>query len=120
MAFTDTFILSTQSTFVGRVQAALVTACGNIANEGLAVPNHPARVQLVHQILANPSNLANYTTLFAVTVAADTTVISDATQAGTVPLTTGNVQTQQALITDAHISNAVSAEFNSYCQGIPA
>jgi hypothetical protein len=55
-----------------------------------------------------------YKVLFANTVATDANVSGDATVAGTVPLTTGNVATQAALVTDAHIDNAISSQFNSF------
>jgi len=52
--------------------------------------------------------------LFAMNVANDASVIADATVNGTVVLTTGNVATQAALVTDAHMDTAISGEFNAY------
>lgn len=116
-SFNDANILGTNALFVGRVQAALLSACVNIAAEG-NVADHAVRLQLVHAVLSTPTNLANYASEFGLTAATDATVLADATQNGTVVLTTGpgNIATQQALVTDAHITNAVSGQFNAFCQ----
>ena len=55
-----------------------------------------------------------YKVLFADMIATDANVLADATQAGTVALTSGNVATQAALVTDAHMDAAVSSEFNTF------
>jgi hypothetical protein len=115
----DSFVLGTNSTFIGRVKAAMVSAAVNIASEGLNVVNHGPRIQLVHGILSSPTNQDNYASMFTLSVATDPTVLADATQAGTVVLG-ANVGTQQALVTDAHIDTAVAGQFNAYCQGIQA
>ncbi len=120
MVLADSSILGVNTAFVGRVQSALLLACTNVMSEGATASLHIPRVALVHQILANPSNLTNYTNMFALSAAVDATVWSDATVAGATPLTTGNATTQQALVTDGHINNAVSAAFNAYAPGIPA
>lgn len=117
-SLSDSNILGTNSVFLGRVQGSLLAACVAIAAEGLAVLLHPARMQLVHQILASPTSLTSWSTIFALAVATDTTVLADATAAGTVVLTGANVLTQQALVTDAHINTAVSARYNAFCPGI--
>jgi len=64
--------------------------------------------------MAATSNQAAYVTLFANAVATNATVLSDATQAGTVVLTTGNVAAQAALVTDAHIDAAIAGMFNAF------
>ncbi len=115
----DSNVLGANTVFIGRVQAALLATCNAIFSE--ASNNlHVFRVSLVHQILSNPTNLANWASTFALAVGTDTSVLGDATQAGTVALTTANVLAQQALVTDAHISNAVSAMFNAFCPNISA
>lgn len=116
----DSYLLGTNTTFLGRVQASMVAAAVAIASEGISVVNHQARVSLVHQILASPTAETNYATMFSLTVATDANVLADATASGTVALTAGNVATQQLSVTDAHIDSAVSGQFNAYCQGIQA
>jgi hypothetical protein len=115
----DSFTLGTNAAFLGRVQASMAAAAVAIAAEGSNVVNHPARLELVHLILLSPTAQSSYATMFALSVATDTTVLGDATQGGTVVLG-ANVGTQQALVTDAHIDTAVAAQFNAYCQGIRA
>jgi len=116
----DSAVLGANTSFIARIQASLAAACVAIFAEGIGVNNHRDRVSLVHQVLSTPGNLLNWATCFAVSVATDTNVLSDATQAGTVPLTTSNVLAQQALVTDAHINSAVSGQFNAFCVGIAA
>ncbi len=60
-----------------------------------------------------------FKSLFACVVTSDANVISDATQAGTVVLTTGNTAAQAALVTDAHINTAVGNSFNAFFR-VPA
>jgi hypothetical protein len=119
-SFNDSAVLGANAAFVSRVQSALLSAAININSEGINVVNHGPRIQLVHQVLQSPSNLTNFATMFGLSVATDASVIGDATAAGTVVLTTNNIAAQEALVTDAHITNAVSGQFNAYCSGINA
>jgi len=48
----------------------------------------------------------------------DTNVLNAATQNGTVALTTGNVATQAALVTDAILTTAIATAFNYFIAGI--
>jgi DNA-binding IclR family transcriptional regulator len=107
----DQAVLSADPTFQGRVQESLVSSCISIANEGVAVANHKRRSDFCAAVLAAP---ASYKTLFAISVATDASVISDATVAGTIVLTAGNIAAQELLSTDAHIDAAISAEFNAF------
>ena len=107
----DQNMLSTDTTFQGRVRAALILACVSIANEGWAVAFHRERSTYAAQVLNSPDT---YKTLFANSVATDASVISDATAAGTVILTTANVAAQAALVTDVHIDNAIAGQFNTF------
>lgn len=111
VSHSDRFQLSQDVGFQSRVQAALAAACVNIANEGWAIAFHRERASFAVQIL---NGAQNFTILFANTVSTDTSVIGDATQAGTVALTSGNRAAQALLVTDVHIDNAISAEFNAY------
>lgn len=107
----DMFILSTSTNFQNRVKAALVTASVSITTEARTTAFHRERETYAVAILNSPDS---FTPLFTNTIATDALVIGDATQAGTVVLTAGNVATQQALVTDAHIDAAISGQFNSF------
>jgi hypothetical protein len=116
-SFSDSSILAGDPTFQARVGAALFTFCQVVATEGWTVAFHRERSGFVNQIFTttlNSQGINPWVFQFANTVASDATVLSDATAAGTVVLTTGNRATQQALVTDQHISNAVASQFNSY------
>lgn len=119
-SLSDSNVLGINATFSGRVQSSLLAAAIAIFAEGSAIANHRDRVAFIHQLLASPANVANFTSLFALTVATDATVLGQATQAGTVVLTGSNVAAQQALVSDAAISNAIAGQFNAFVQGIPA
>lgn len=110
----DMYQLSQDPVFQNRVQASLLAACVAIANEGWAVPFHRERATFAAQVLSSNGSQATYVTLFANAVATDANVIADATQAGTVALTPANRATQALLVTDAHIDNAISGQFNSF------
>jgi len=103
-------------TFVGRVRSAMMLGCIAVANEGWTVPFHRERATYVSQILNAPDN---YVSLLAGTVATDAAVIADATAGGTVPVTAANSDTQQALVTDAHIVAALANQFNAFFR-VPA
>jgi microcompartment protein CcmK/EutM len=106
--------LSQEPTFQNRVQASLVAACIAISNEGWSIPFHRERSDFATRVLLAPNGTTNYVGLFSNAVATDALVIGDATQAGTVVLSSGNRATQAALVTDAHIDSAISAMFNSF------
>jgi microcompartment protein CcmK/EutM len=108
--------LAQEPTFQNRVQASLVAACVAISTEGFSVVFHRERADVARQVLLGPNTPTNWVQLFSNAVATDTNVIGDATAAGTVVLTSGNRATQQASVTDAHIDNAVSGMFNSFCR----
>lgn len=97
--------------FKNRVRSSIVAASIAIMNEGWAIAFHRERQTYAVQILNSPDT---YTPLFANSTATDAAILADATQAGTVVLTSGNVAAQAALVTDAHIDNAVSGQFNSF------
>jgi hypothetical protein len=115
----DNYWLSTDQTFQHRVQSSLVATCIAVANEGNTTNQHTARMRLINQILnGNPTSLTNWVQLFAISVATDTNCINDATGSGATNLTSGNVAAQAALVTDAHISSAISGQFNTFIQPI--
>ena len=113
-SFSDMSLLANDANFGNRVGSGLWQTCVNISSEAWS-SSHAARKQYVTQILNNPTF---YKPFFVNVVSVDASVIADATAAGTVVLTTGNVATQGALVTDAHIGNAISAAFNAFISGL--
>lgn len=107
----DMNILSGDAGFIGRVRASMIATSIAITTEAWTVAFHRERQTYAVAILNQPDI---FKALFANSVATDASVISDATQAGTVVLTSGNVAAQAALVTDAHIDAAISGQFNSF------
>lgn len=110
-SYTDKYILSTDPTFGNRVLQSMIAYCGVVGAEGYGVPFHRERERFVTLILQNPPFFKN---VWISIVADDATVIADATQAGTVVLTAGNVAAQAALVTDTHIDNSIASTFNNF------
>jgi hypothetical protein len=110
-SFSDQNFLRQDNGFQGRVRQAMLSACISISNEGWTIPFHRERQNYLIQIMNAPDV---FTPLFAGSCASDQNCIADATQNGTVVLTDANTPAQAALVTDAHISNAVASDFNSY------
>lgn len=111
-SYNDMAVLASNAVFQDRVRSAMIAGAILVKGESpTAIPFHREREAYVVQALNSPDT---FKVLFANAVATDSTVIADATQGGTVALTTGNVATQQALVTDAHILAALSATFNSF------
>ena len=110
----DQYVLSTDTTFQNRVQSSLLAACVAISNEGWSIPFHRERATFCAQILTNTVSPNPYVTMFTNSVSTDANVIGDATQNGTVVLTSGNVAAQAALVSDAHIATAIASQFNSF------
>ena len=113
-SYSDMSFLAADVNFSARVGSALWQQCVNIANEAWSNV-HSARKQYVVQILNNPTM---YKPFFINVVSVDTSVIADATVAGTVAVTAANAPAQGALVTDVHIANAISAAFNAFVSGI--
>ncbi len=91
----------------------MIAASIAIYNEGWSIAFHRERQALAVGIMTAPDT---WKPLFANGAATDSNCVSDATQAGTVALTGGNVATQAALVTDAHIDAAVSGQFNCFAR----
>lgn len=116
----DQYQLSQSPPFQNRVQASLIAACVAIGTEGWAVLFHRERSTFAASILSASGTVqSTFVQLFSNSVATDTNVIADATQAGTVVLTSTNRDAQGALVTDAHIDAAISGQFNSFIR-LPA
>lgn len=111
-SFNDMAVLAADTTFQNRVKAAMITGAVVVSAENKStVAFHRERETYAVQVMNSPDT---YKVLFANAIATDATVLADATQAGTVALTTGNVATQQALVTDAHITTALGLVFNAF------
>lgn len=110
-SYSDKAMLTTDQTFGNRVLMALIAACDAIGTEGYGVAFHRERARYASAVLNLPLTFKPF---FINVVADDPNVIADATQGGTVVLTTGNVAAQAALVTDAHIDAAISANFNNF------
>lgn len=110
--YNDKQLLSSDVTFQNRVRQAMMAGCTAVKNESpVTVPFHRERETYVVGIMNQPDV---FKLLFAYACASDSLCIGDATVGGTVPLTTGNVQAQAALVTDAHIDTALGANFNTF------
>jgi hypothetical protein len=121
-SYNDQAILAVDPIFVARVQQAMIAACINVQSEGISNnPNPPGnaiglqahlkRAALAVQIRVNP---AAFKAIFALGVATDPNVIANATVNGTVVLTTGIIDAQQALISDANIDAAIANQFSGF------
>ena len=115
----DSYQLSQSPLYQNRVQAALLLYLASVESENGAanpwnVAWHRERTSFVNLILSSPISMGNFVNLFAATSSTDAFVLSDATAGGTVPLTAGNRDTQQALVSDTHIDNAIASQFNSF------
>lgn len=110
----DAYQLSQSPVFQNRVQAALYTYCTVVGSEAWTVPFHRERTTFVTGVLSNISTPNPWVVMFANIASTNATVLADATQAGTVVLTTGNRDTQAALVTDTDLDNAISSQFNTF------
>jgi len=116
-SFSDAYQLAQDPVFQGRVGAGLFTYCQTVGTEGWTVAFHRERAQFAVNIfnaLLSAQGVNPYQIQFAHSVAADSSVLADATVSGTVPITGANAATQALLVTDTHISNAIASQFNSY------
>lgn len=111
VSYNDKQLLSTDVTFQNRIRQSMVAACVSIKNEAVTTAFHRERETFLVQVVNSPDT---YKSLFAMTAANDTSIINDATNSGAVALTAGNVATQAALVTDAHIDTAIASQFNSF------
>jgi hypothetical protein len=112
VSYSDKQFLASDPTFQNRVRQSMIAACVSIASESpTTVAFHRERATFGVACMNSPDV---YKLLFANAVANDASVIADATAAGTVVLSSGNVAAQAALVTDAHMDTAVSSQFNSF------
>lgn len=111
VSYNDKQLLSADATFQKRVRQAMIAACVSIKNEAVTTAFHRERETFLVQVINAPDT---YMLLFTNSVSNDSAVINSATATGTVALTTGNVATQAALVTDASLDTAVASQFNSF------
>jgi hypothetical protein len=124
----DKGLLGTDPNFQLRVKVAVIQYALVVANESVGIAQHASRVQ-VATVLLNDQNFS-WVSRLAALVATDSTVSSGPTAAGTIALTptvttcdtatppvcttvVGNLATRAALATDASITSAIAAGFNS-------
>lgn len=115
----DQQLLASDPTYQNRVRESLISYC--IFIDGETVLNglnglspfelHIKRVNYCAAVMGNPDN---YKQIFAEASATNGTVIGDATQSGSVSLTSANVATQATKVLDPDLNNAVSSVFNTF------
>lgn len=123
----DQVTLANDGLFVQRVRQSMIFEAINISADGLTTGINLKRHALVQQIMNSPDSLKS---MFSAALATQPSVINPATATGTVVLKpmvclgqgatcteTGNVDTQQALVTDAVIDNSVLFVFNAFFGG---
>jgi hypothetical protein len=110
-SYSDQQFLAADLTFQNRVRQSLITACIAIKSEAVTVAFHRERETFLVAVTNQPDL---FKVIVAQAAATSASVISDATQAGTVVLTSNNAAAQAALVTDAHIDTAISSDFNSF------
>jgi hypothetical protein len=110
--YTDQQLLAADLTFQARVRQALLKGCVAIkAEDPTTTPFHREREAFAVSVANNPDA---YKILMSQSISSAANVINDATVSGATPLTSGNVATQAALVTDAHIDAAITANFTSF------
>lgn len=110
--FNDSQLLASDPTFQNRVRQSLIVQCLNAQVEDPnTVPFHRERETWAAAVMNSPDS---YKETVACAVAGSLACVQDATVGGTVPLTSGNVAAQAALVTDQHINAAIVTGFNSY------
>jgi hypothetical protein len=111
-SYSDQQFLAADAIFQNRVRQSMITQSIAIKNESpTTAPFHRERETYLVALTNQPDQ---FKLIFSQSVATNATVISDATQGGTVVLTGNNAASQAALVTDAHIDAAISANFNSF------
>ncbi|SRR6266852_1591358 len=110
--YNDQQLLASDPTFQNRVRQSLIAACLAIKSESsTTVAFHRERETFLVAVMNQPDI---FKIMITNSVATNANVISDATVVGATPLTSGNVATQAALVTDPHIDTAISSNFNSF------
>jgi hypothetical protein len=113
----DQTFLAADPTFQSRVRQSFLNYCvGSVLTENATTTVlHFKRVNFCSLVMSTIGGPDNYKLMFAQAAAANATVISDATVAGTVPITSSAIAiTQAAVIPDGDVNNAVSAAFNIF------
>ena len=113
MSLNDQHVLAGDLGLRGRIGTALAATCVYITLEASTAAYHYERAKLATQILGQLDS-QRWPVLFQQVVCTDSQVVDDATEGGTVELDADNVAEQAAKVTDAHLSAAVSSQFNSF------
>lgn len=108
MSLSDEYLLSTDSTFQTRIRAAMFETALAVAFESPNTANHQVRLAFAVICVNSPDTIKAQ---LSGTVATDANVIADATVGGTVTITSLNLVTQAALVTDAHIRSAIIGQW---------
>jgi hypothetical protein len=114
---TDQTWLSQDPTFQNRVRESFINYCNTtiLVENGTTAINHIKRINFCSSLIATIGALDNFKVNMAELVAANGTVISDATVAGATPITSAAIAiTQAAIIPDSDINNAMGASFNLF------
>lgn len=124
----DQVALANNAIFIQRVRQSIMFEAINISADGLSSGINLKRHAQVQSIMNNPDG---WKQLFSEAIAGQPSTINAATATGTVVLKpmvcvglptppcveTGNVDTQQALVTDTNINNSVLFVFNAFFGG---
>lgn len=123
----DQVVLANDAIFIQRVRQSLITAAINISSDGLNTGINLKRHAQAQTIMNSPDG---WKQLFSQAIVTQGAVLNPATATGTVvlkpmvcvgqPVTcteTGNVDVQQALVTDTIINTNVAAVFNAFFGG---
>ena len=124
----DQVALANDAIFIQRVRQSMILAAVNISADGLTTGINIKRHALAQSVMNNPDGFKQ---LFAEAVATQPSAINPATVTGTVVLKpmictgqptppcveTGNIDAQQALVSDAVISNSVLFVYNAFFGG---
>jgi hypothetical protein len=127
--YNDQVVLANDAIFIQRVRQAIMFEAINISTDGLTTGINLKRHAQVQSIMNNPDG---WKQLFAEAIVGQPSTINAATATGTVVLKpmicpggvttascteTGNVDAQQALVTDANINNSVLFVYNAFFGG---
>lgn|SRR5262245_19636523 len=110
--YNDQQILAADPTFQLRVRQSLVKTCLFVKDQDPKnTPYYRERETFAAAVMNSPDS---YKELVAVSVATASQIMNAATTNGTIPLTTGNVAAQQALVPDATIDTAIQQGYNTF------
>lgn len=112
----DQAVLAADVLFENRALESFAGFCVStiITENPHSVAYHTERVAFCQTVMGTATGPSNFKVNIAQVAATNATVIGDATAGGTVALTSGNADAQEALVTDTDLSNAIAASFNIF------